>query len=162
VLRVLGIDPGLATTGYGIVDGSGSRLEPVEYGVIRSGKGELAERISVIHRQVLEIIIEFSPDAVSIEQVFKGPNVQSLIKLAHARSVAMLAAGLQQIPVFEYTPRQIKKALTGRGGAEKEQVAQMVGRLLRLGEAPKPLDASDALAIAICHLNSPAARLGQD
>jgi crossover junction endodeoxyribonuclease RuvC len=158
-VRVLGIDPGLAITGYGIVDGSGSSLEPVEFGVIRTKSKVMIERLCVIHRQVQELIIEFSPDALSIENVFMGLNVQSLIKLSHARSVTMLAAGLQEIPVFEYTPRQIKKAATGRGSADKEQVAQMICRLLNLKTIPKPLDASDALAIAICHLNNPLSRM---
>ena len=149
-MRVLGIDPGLAVTGYGIVDANGSRMSPVEYGVIRS-KGEMAERLAQIYRELELVILQHSPDAVGVEQVFKGPNVQSLVKLSHARAAAVLAAGLRGLPVFEYTPMQIKRAVTGRGAADKSQVCFMITRLLALPEAPKPLDASDALAVAICH-----------
>ncbi len=157
-MRVLGIDPGLAATGYGFVDGHGSRLSAVEYGVIRS-KGEFCERLTVIHREVAALIASFSPDAMSVEQVFKGPNVQSLIKLAHARAAAVLAATLRGLPVAEYTPMQIKRAVTGRGAADKQQVSGMVVRLLGLDGIPKPADAGDALAAAICHINSCGGRI---
>jgi crossover junction endodeoxyribonuclease RuvC len=154
-LRVLGIDPGLGVTGYGLVDRLGSHLLPVEFGVIRS-KGEFADRLATIHRALLDVVAQYSPDVLSIERVFQGPNVASLIKLAHARSAAMLAASLRGLPVFEYTPMQIKRAVTGQGGADKEQVRFMITKLLKLKEEPRPLDASDALATAICHLNQAA------
>ncbi len=153
-MRVLGIDPGLAVTGYGIVEGFGGRFRPIAWGTVAT-KGEFSERLVVIHRRLSELVAEHSPDLLSIEQVFKGPNVQSLVKLSHARSAAMLAGALRGLPVAEYTPMQIKRAVTGRGGADKSQVQFMVVRLLGLKEVPKPLDATDALATAICHLNQP-------
>jgi crossover junction endodeoxyribonuclease RuvC len=151
-MRVLGIDPGLACTGFGLVDGAGGRFRAVEYGVVTT-EGEFPERLVQLYRRLAELIAAHSPDVLSIEQVFKGPNVLSLVKLSHARATAILAAGLKGLPVAEYTPMQIKRAVTGRGGADKSQVGFMVTRLLGLKEAPKPLDASDALAAAICHLN---------
>lgn len=153
-MRVLGIDPGLAITGYGVVDGAGGRFKAVEYGVIRTSSGEMSERLAEIHRDLAALIARVSPDGLSVEKVFQGPNVLSLIKLAHARSAALLAGALKGLPVHEYTPMQIKRAVTGRGGADKSQVTFMVTRLLGLPEAPKPADAGDALAAAICHLNT--------
>lgn len=156
-MRVLGIDPGLACTGYGIVEGVGGRFRALGWGSVPT-RGDLPERLVLIHRRLAELVAEHSPDVLSVEQVFKGPNVQSLIKLSHARSAAMLAGALRGLPVAEYTPMQIKRAVTGRGGSDKTQVQFMVTRLLGLKEVPKPLDATDALAAAICHLNQP--RLG--
>lgn len=152
-MRVLGIDPGLAITGYGVVDGAGGRFRALEYGVIRT-KGDMPERLAEIHRDLAGLIARVSPDCLSVEQVFQGPNVQSLIKLAHARSAAILAGALKGLPVHEYTPMQIKRAVTGRGAADKSQVTFMVTRLLGLPKAPTPADAGDALATAICHLNA--------
>lgn len=153
---VLGIDPGLACTGYGLVRRRARKLEAIEYGVIRPGKerGGLAERIGVIHEQLRALVQQHEPDCLAVEQVFKGPNVQSLVKLCHARAAALLAGTGMGLAVAEYTPMQIKRAVTGRGGADKEQVAFMVARLLGLAKEVRPLDASDALAAAICHLNS--------
>lgn len=151
-MRVLGIDPGLACTGFGVVDGVGGRFRAVQYGVVRTS-GEFPERLVQLYRRLAELVAQHSPDALSIEQVFKGPNVLSLVKLSHARATAILAAGLKGLPVAEYTPMQIKRAVTGRGGADKTQVGFMVTQLLGLRTAPTPLDASDALAAAICHLN---------
>jgi len=151
-LRVLGIDPGLAVTGYGVVDGAGGRFRALEYGVIRTS-GELPERLAEIHRDLAGLVARLSPDCLSVERVFQGPNVQSLVKLAHARSAALLAGALRGLPVHEYTPMQIKRAVVGRGAADKSQVAFMVARLLGLPAPPRPADAGDALAAAICHLN---------
>ncbi len=151
-MRVLGIDPGLARTGYGIVDGAGGRYQAVDYGVVTTA-GEFPDRLVQLYRALSELVARHSPDALSIESVFQGPNVSSLVKLSHARAAAILAAGLKGLPVAEYTPMQIKRAVTGRGGADKTQVGFMVTRLLNLREPPKPLDASDALAAALCHLH---------
>ncbi|MFA7331297.1 MAG: crossover junction endodeoxyribonuclease RuvC [Candidatus Delongbacteria bacterium] len=151
-MRVLGIDPGLARTGFGIVDGVGGRYQAVDYGVVTTA-GEFPERLVQLYRSLAELVARHSPDALSIESVFQGPNVSSLVKLSHARAAAILAAGLKGLPVAEYTPMQIKRAVTGRGGADKTQVGFMVTRLLNLREPPKPLDASDALAAALCHLH---------
>lgn len=160
-MRVLGIDPGLARTGYGIVDGAAGRLRAVDYGVVTTA-GDFPDRLVQLHRHLADLVARHSPDALSVEQVFKGPNVLSLVKLSHARAAAILAAGLRGLPVAEYTPMQIKRAVTGRGAADKSQVGLMVARLLGLAAPPRPLDASDALAAAICHLNRAAlaARLG--
>ncbi|MDP2361773.1 MAG: crossover junction endodeoxyribonuclease RuvC [bacterium] len=151
-MRVLGIDPGLARTGYGLVDGIGGRLRSIDYGVITTA-GDFPDRLVQLFRRVSELVALHSPDALSIEQVFKGPNVLSLVKLAHARAAAILAAGQRGLPVAEYTPMQIKRAVTGHGGADKTQVNFMITQVLGLGQPPRPLDASDALAAAICHLN---------
>jgi crossover junction endodeoxyribonuclease RuvC len=151
-VRVLGIDPGLARTGWGVVEGQGGRYRAVAFGAIATA-GDFPSRLVELYRQLSELVALHSPDALSIEQVFKGPNVQSLVKLSHARAVAILAAGLKGLPVAEYTPMQIKRAVTGRGAADKSQVNVLVTHLLGLHQAPKPLDASDALAAAICHLN---------
>ena len=150
---VLGVDPGLAATGWGLVRRQGSRLIPLGYGTL-AGKGELPERLSFIYSGLRAIIQEHQPDCLSVEQVFKGPNIQSLIKLSHARAAALLAGSELGLAVAEYTPMQIKRAVTGRGAADKSQVAFMVTRLLGLATVPKPEDASDALAAAICHLNT--------
>ncbi|MCA9784694.1 MAG: crossover junction endodeoxyribonuclease RuvC [Candidatus Cloacimonetes bacterium] len=150
---VLGVDPGLAATGWGIVRRQGSRLIPVGYGAIRS-EGELPERLSHIYGSLRAVIQEHRPDCLSVEMVFKGPNVLTLIKLAHARAAALLAGSEMGLEVAEYTPMQIKRAVTGRGAADKTQVAFMITRLLGLSAPPRPLDASDALAAAICHLNA--------
>jgi crossover junction endodeoxyribonuclease RuvC len=152
-VRVLGIDPGLAATGYGVVEGAGGRFRVIEHGVVRT-RGELPERLAEIHRELCGLIQRCSPDCLSVEQVFQGPNVQSLVKLAHARSAALLAGALRGLPVHEYTPMQIKRAVTGRGGADKSQVTFMVIRLLGLPAQPLPADAGDALAAALCHLNT--------
>lgn len=150
---VLGVDPGLAATGWGLVRRQGSRLIPLGYGALTS-KGELPERLSTLYTGLRALIQEYGPDCLSVEQVFKGPNIQSLIKLSHARAAALLAGSELGLAVAEYTPMQIKRAVTGRGAADKSQVAFMVTRLLGLSEAPRPADASDALAAAICHLNT--------
>jgi crossover junction endodeoxyribonuclease RuvC len=151
-VRVLGIDPGLARTGFGVVDGAGGRQRALEYGVVATA-GDFPERLVQLYRRLAEIVAAHSPDALAIEQVFQGPNVQSLVKLSHARAAAILAAGLKGLPVAEYTPMQIKRAVTGRGAADKSQVAFMVTKLLGLSAPPRPLDASDALAAALCHLH---------
>lgn len=155
-MRILGVDPGSVTTGFGVVDYERGRLTLVEQGSIGTKRGaELAERLVAIHGGLVAVIARTQPAAVAVEMPFAGHNVKSLIQLAHARGVVLLAARSAAIEVFEYSPRSVKSAVVGYGGAEKEQVAKMV-RMLLPGCASLKMsaDASDALAIAICHAHT--------
>jgi crossover junction endodeoxyribonuclease RuvC len=155
-VRILGIDPGSVTTGFGIIDYERGRLSLVEQGSINTKRGEeLAERLVTIHGRLVEVIARTGPMAVAVETPFAGQNVKSLIQLAHARGVILLAARAARLDVFEYSPSSVKNAVVGYGGAEKEQVAKMV-RMLLPGCASLKMsaDASDALAIAICHAHT--------
>ncbi len=162
-MRILGIDPGSVTTGFGVVDYDRGRLGLVEQGSIKTPRGaELPDRLCIIHDQLLVVIRRTEPAAVAVETPFAGQNVRSLIQLAHARGVILLAARSARLDVFEYAPRSVKSAVVGYGGAEKEQVAKVV-RMLLPGCASLVMgaDASDALAVAICHAHSmaPQARM---
>jgi crossover junction endodeoxyribonuclease RuvC len=155
-VRILGIDPGSVITGFGVIDYERGRLALVEQGSIHTRRGaDLAERLGVIHEGLLEVIARTHPGAVAVEAPFAGKNVKSLIQLAHARGVALLVARSAQLEVFEYAPRAVKSAVVGYGAAEKEQVAKMVRILLPgCGSVAMTPDASDALAIAICHAHT--------
>ena len=157
-MRVLGIDCGGAYTGYGVVEiHTGGRLSCLTCGAIKlSTREALPRRLSRIFTQLGEIIAEHQPDQVAIEDVFYALNVKSALKLGQVRGVAMLAAAAAGLEVAEYSPLTIKSSVVGYGRAEKQQVQHMVTRLLQLAEAPEPMDASDALAIAICHLHTAA------
>jgi crossover junction endodeoxyribonuclease RuvC len=151
---VLGIDPGTAVTGYGVVKGDRS-LPPrlVECGVIRTRpRDTLPQRLHEIHDGVVELIERHKPDAMSIEDVFYARNVRTTIVLGHARGVILLAGEQSKIEIFEYPPAEIKKAIVGTGGATKQQVQFMVARILRLKTAPEPADAADGVAAALCHV----------
>jgi crossover junction endodeoxyribonuclease RuvC len=153
---VLGIDPGTAVTGYGVVKGDRS-LPPrlIECGVIRTrARDTLPQRLREIHAGVLELIERHRPQAVSIEDVFYARNVRTTIVLGHARGVILLAAEQAGIEIFEYPPAEIKKAIVGTGGATKLQVQYMVSRILRLKTAPEPADAADGVAAALSHVMS--------
>jgi crossover junction endodeoxyribonuclease RuvC len=155
-VRILGVDPGSVTTGFGVIDSERGRLTLVEQGSITTKRGvELADRLCRIHAELTAVIARTAPAAVAIESPFAGHNVKSLIQLAHARGVILLAVREAGLDVFEYAPRSVKSAVVGYGGAEKEQVAKMV-RLLVKGceQAIMSMDASDALAVAICHAHS--------
>ena len=154
---VLGIDPGTAVTGYGVVKGDRS-LPPrlLECGVIRTKpRDPLASRLQEIHAGVVELIQRHRPDALSIEDVFYARNVRTTVVLGHARGVILLAAAKARIEIAEYPPAEIKKAVVGAGGATKEQVQFMVMRLLRLKTPPQPSDASDGVAAALAHIMNP-------
>jgi len=153
-VRVLGVDPGLTRCGVGLIDGApGSALSLIHVGVIRTpADAELGARLVTIDRELAKIIDEFEPDAVAIERVFSQHNVRTVMGTAQAGAVAILAAARRDLPVVLYTPSEVKAAVTGNGRADKDQVGTMVTRLLRLSEAPKPADAADALALAICHI----------
>lgn len=151
--RVLGIDPGLTITGWGVVDGDGSTASAVEYGVIRTNaKGSRAERLGQIAESVRGLIREYGPAELAVEQQFVAVNVRSAMVIGEARAAAMIAAADCGVPVFEFPPTTVKEAVTGWGGAPKEQVQQMVAVQLGLTELPTPLDISDALAIALARL----------
>ena len=154
-MRVFGIDPGSGRTGYGCVETDGSRHRIVTCGAIRTpALAVFPDKLLEIHTQLGALIRECRPDAVAIENLFHAVNVRSALKLGHARGVAMLAAVEAAVPVFEYTPAEIKRAVVGFGRAEKQQVGQMVKLLLGLDAPPTPHDAADAIAVAICHLHS--------
>lgn len=150
---VLGIDPGTAATGYGVVARrSGGAVSLVECGVIRTSAGEpLATRIREIYLEVEAIIERHRPFAVAVENVFQGKNARSALVLGHARGAILLAAALRDLPIAEYAPREIKSAVVGTGNATKDQVGFMVQQQLRLKEAPTPADAADGVAAALCH-----------
>ena len=153
-MRTLGIDPGSRVTGYGIVEQAGGRIVRVDHGEIRIKNGEPFTRcLSRIYDELTEVIGRTRPDAVAIEDIFYGKNVKSLIKQGHVRGVALLAASRSGLPVHEYTPLEVKKAVVGYGQAEKHQVQMMIRAMLELPETLPP-DASDALAVAICHTNT--------
>ena len=149
-VRILGIDPGLRITGFGIVDKTGSKLAYVTSGRIKTPAGELPRRLQSILEGLQEVIASAHPDQVAIEKVFVNVNPQSTLLLGQARGTAICAAVLHALPVSEYTALQVKQAVVGNGHAAKEQVQDMVKRLLGLGGDPSP-DAADALACAICH-----------
>jgi crossover junction endodeoxyribonuclease RuvC len=150
---VLGIDPGTAVTGYGVVARrGGGAVSLVECGVIRTSAGRpLAERIKEIYLEIDVLLDRHQPFAVSVENVFQGKNVRSALTLGHARGAILLAAALRDLVIAEYAPREIKKAVVGTGNATKDQVAFMVKQQLRLKEAPAPADAADGVAAALCH-----------
>ena len=149
-MRILGIDPGLRVTGFGVIEQSGSRLRYVTSGCVRSGKGELTERLRTILDGLAQVIGDNRPQEVAIEKVFVNANPQSTLALGQARGTAICAAVIAGLPVAEYTALQVKQSVVGRGHAQKEQVQHMVRRLLALPGDPSP-DAADALACAICH-----------
>jgi crossover junction endodeoxyribonuclease RuvC len=153
---VLGIDPGTATTGYGLVrDRADGSLESVTYGTIQTPAGMPAhQRLSILFHQITELLLLHRPDGVAVEKLFFQRNVSTAIAVGQARGVVMLAISEAGLDVAEYTPNEIKQAVTGYGSAGKRQVQEMVRTLLVLAEIPKPDDAADALAIAITHLNT--------
>jgi crossover junction endodeoxyribonuclease RuvC len=151
---VLGIDPGVANTGYGVVAQQRGRLFALDGGVIETAAGlEIGRRLTTIHARVGELIDEYRPDAVALEDLYFGANARSAFAVGQARGVVMLAAGQRDVPCSSYTPQQVKSAVCGSGRAAKDQVQRMVQTLLALTELPKPDHAADALAIAICHTN---------
>jgi crossover junction endodeoxyribonuclease RuvC len=159
-VRVFGIDPGCERTGYGCVETDGSRHRIVVCGAITAQAGEpLPDKLQRIHSQLRSLLAECQPASVAIEDLFFSVNVRSALKLGHARGVAMLAAVEAGVPVFEYTPAEVKRAVVGYGRADKPQIQHMVRLLLGLQAPPTPHDAADALAVAICHLHSGTQRM---
>jgi crossover junction endodeoxyribonuclease RuvC len=159
-MLVLGIDPGTASTGYGIVRGEGTRLHAVAEGLISTRPGvPLERRLAAIHERIGELLDEHRPEALAIEELYFGANVRTAFAVGQARGVILLAAGQRGVPTRSYTPQQVKGAVCGNGRAGKDQVARMVARLLGMAAAPTPDHVSDAIAVAICDLNrAPLAR----
>ncbi len=153
-IKILGIDPGFADTGFGVVARAGQTLEALDYGSIKTAPRQAFEqRLRYIYEQVISLIKNYQPDYLAIEQLFFYKNITTAIRVSQARGVVLLAAAQNQIPLYEYTPLQVKQALTGYGAAGKNQVGQMVKVVLHLKSVPRPDDAADALAIAICCAN---------
>lgn len=149
---ILGLDPGTNITGYGIICVTGNRVELIQYGIIRLGKtGDQAIKLKKIFDKVIDLLKEYHPDEVALEAPFFGKNVQSMLKLGRAQGVAMSAALSREIPIVEYAPKKVKQSVTGNGNASKEQVAKMLMQVFQIKEIPKLLDATDALAVALCH-----------
>ena len=154
-MLILGIDPGFAITGYGVVDHTSNKFTVIDYGVVNTKAGELfSSRLEQIDAKIGEIVEKYRPDAMAIEELFFNNNAKTAIMAAHGRGVALLACSKRGVPCYEYTPLQVKQNVVGYGRAEKKQVQQMVKVILNLREIPKPDDAADALAIAICHAHS--------
>jgi crossover junction endodeoxyribonuclease RuvC len=154
-MRVLGIDCGSRITGYGVIDSDGADCVFVSCGAIRSKPSDpMADRLKCIYSGVAEIIRKHQPEAAAFESLFYATNVQSALKLGQVRGVSIVAAAEASLPVYEYSPLEVKSAVTGYGRSEKTQVQQMVRALLKLNAPPEPYDASDALAVAICHIHS--------
>lgn len=157
---ILGIDPGLAIVGWGVVEYRNARFRTVAYGSVQTPAGmHTEERLSKIFDGINELIATYHPDAVAVEELFFNTNITTGIRVAEARGVILLAAERGGVPIFEYTPLQVKQAVVGYGRAEKKQVITMVTMLLGLAKPPKPDDTADALAIAICHAHSGGSRL---
>lgn len=154
-MRILGIDPGIATIGFGIVDAEKNKFSLVNCGVITTpAHTPLSDRLLQIHEDMCGLINIFKPEAVAIEELFFNTNITTGISVAHGRGVILLACRSAELNIFEYTPLQVKQAVVGYGRAEKAQVMDMVKRLCRLSAPPKPDDAADAVALALCHARS--------
>lgn len=152
-LRVLGVDPAVAgATGYGVIEVEGSRARSMRFGALKFPRNwSFAARLREIHLLISGLAEQFHPDAVAVESVFASLNLRTALKLAEMRGVVLLAAAQAQIPAHSYSPREVKASVAGYGGASKQQIQQMVRSLLGLAQAPEPADASDALAVALCH-----------
>lgn len=162
-MRILGIDPGIATVGFGVVDTENGRQRLVACGEINTpAKTSLASRLDRIFNDVTELIHSFSPEEMAVEELFFNTNITTGISVAHGRGVVLLAGYRAGLRIFEYTPLQVKQAVVGYGRAEKRQVIEMVRRILGMKAPPKPDDAADALAIALCHARSATSMLNQE
>ena len=152
-MNILGIDPGLGTTGYGVIMSANNKVELIDYGTIKtSTKDTLAKRLKIIFDNISNLIDIHEPSVFSIEEIFYSNNVKSSLLLGHARGVAMAAATIKNIMIYEYSAKKVKQSLTGNGNAHKDQVRFMVKNLLKMESAPKSQDASDALGIALCYI----------
>ena len=161
-MRILGIDPGIATIGFGLVEADKGNASMLSYGAITTPAGlPLSKRLYQIDRDMEELIAQLKPDVIAVEELFFNTNITTGISVAHGRGVLLCAAERCGIPLYEYTPSQVKLAVTGYGKAEKRQVMDMTRRLLKLNAVPKPDDAADALALALCHARSFTSRLPQ-
>lgn len=154
-MLILGIDPGIAILGFGLVRYEANKFTVIDYGAITTAAGtKMSDRLTRIYEGLTGIIDRYKPDAFAVEELFFNKNIKTALTVGHARGVAVLAGSMSGVPVYEYTPLQVKQAVVGYGRAEKSQMQQMVKILLNLREIPKPDDVADALAVAICHGNS--------
>lgn len=154
-MLVLGIDPGLAITGYGLVEEQEGELSLVDCGAITTPAGvPVPQRLQGLYEGLCEVVTRYQPDSAAVEELFFSANVKTAMVVGQARGVILLSLSLNALPIYEYTPLQIKQALVGYGRATKDQVQRMVGMLLELSEIPAPDDVADAIAVAICHLQS--------
>lgn len=154
-MRILGIDPGFATLGYGIIELDGSRFKTIKHGAITTpSQMRMPERLKVIFSELTELIIKYEPQEASVEELFFNKNTKTALMVGQARGVIILACANMDLQIFEYTPLQIKQALVGYGRAEKKQIQIMIKNILNLEAIPKPDDTADALAAAVCHANS--------
>ncbi|MEN6478988.1 MAG: crossover junction endodeoxyribonuclease RuvC [Anaerolineales bacterium] len=154
-MLILGLDPGLATTGYGLVEGEGAEMRMVAYGVIETPAHiPIGDRLAQLYAAITALLVRYRPQAAAVEELFFATNARTAIMVGEGRGVILLALAQAAVPVIEYTPLQIKQAVTGYGLADKAQVQQMVQLLLSLEAVPKPDDAADALAASICHYNA--------
>lgn len=161
-MRILGIDPGVAIVGFGVVDSDKGKNRLVKCGVITTpAHTQLSSRLNSIYLDLMELIATFKPEAIAIEELFFNTNITTGISVAQARGVILLACYQSGVPVYEYTPLQVKQAVCGYGRAEKKQVMDMVKRILNLQDVPRPDDAADAVAIALCHARSSTSLLSQ-
>ena len=152
-MKVLGIDPGTAVMGYGVIESQDDEITLVDYGALTSPlRSPIGERLSYLYSKLLEIISRYQPEVVAVEQPFVAKNVRSALAIGRAQAIAILAAANKKIPCHEYTPAQIKQRIANYGASSKEQIQEMVRLQLGLSQIPEPSDAADALAVAICHL----------
>ncbi len=151
-MKILGIDPGTATTGFGLISKTGANLTLLDCGIVSTPKTlDMPKRLTILFDDLSEIIKHHQPDVVAVEKLFFASNITTAMSVSQARGIILLVAAQQNIPVAEYTPLQVKMSATGYGKATKKQVQEMVKKILKLNTTPKPDDAADALAIAICH-----------
>ena len=151
---IIGIDPGLVNTGYGIIAIQKNKPKIIDFGIIKpNAKESISKRLFTIFSDVSELIKEYKPDVFSVEEIFYSKNFKSALMLGHARGAAILAAAKYNLPVFEYSAKKVKQSITGNGNADKTQLQYMLKQIFMLKQIPSPLDASDALGIALCHLN---------
>ena len=154
IKRVIGVDPGLTITGFGILDYKGGQIRTVAFGTIKPpAKESLPNRLEYLNSHMTELLEKFEPNAFAIEDTFFSQKVKSALLLGQARGVLLLAAASKGIPSMDYAPRKVKQSVVGNGAADKTQVQYMVQQILKMDEPPKPLDVSDALAIGLCHIN---------
>lgn len=154
-MLIMGIDPGIAISGYGLISGECNDCSIIEYGVLKTpARLKMPQRLKQIYEGYIKLIEKYKPDAVAVEELFFYKNAKTIISVSQARGAALLAAALSNIEVFEYTPLQVKQAVVGYGRADKHQVQQMIKIYFHLDNLPKPDDAADALAVAVCHMNS--------
>ena len=161
-MRILGIDPGVAIVGFGLIETERSAVRMLQYGAINTSAGlPLATRLVQIEQDLTQLIQQFQPDEIAIEELFFSKNITTGIAVAHGRGVILCTAEKMGVPIYEYTPMQVKQAVVGYGGAQKRQVMDMTRRILHLEKVPRPDDAADAIAIALCHARSRTSLLGQ-